>query len=505
MTAKMIYDPSPPMTDPSDDGLKHRILSALKWTVIARSSSQIVTWVITLVVIRVLEPSDYGLMAMSQVITGLLLLLGSSGMGSALEQARHLAPQDVRRVFGLLILLNGALFVITFCAAPLLAAYYRQPAITDVIRALAGGFLLAPFRAVPEALLNRDIDFRRRSLLDVGVTIVSSLAVLYLASRGYGVWALVVGTLGAQLLGTIGINIIRPYAQLPSFRLSGIGNLLAFGGWHTAATIVWYFYSQADILIAGRYLSAADVGYYSVGIYLSSLVLSKLMPLINQVALPAYSRVNNEHGTVAYYLKRVTNAASLICFPVFLGLSCLAPLFIEVVVPKYWGSVLPLVFLCFLMPIRLLSYLLPSAVYAIGKPQVEFQSTVFAAVLTTSSFLVGVHWGLLGLCVAWMASFPVAFAYQLRLSGRVLGLNSREYLRQTIPSLASALGMAAAVLLARNLLSHWPVPAVIQMLTLILFGAVSYVAIVLAAYPDAANDALSLFSLPNVRTRRAAA
>lgn len=453
------------------------------------------TWIITIIVIRLLEPADYGLMAMCQAVTGLLLLLGSAGMGSAVVQAHHLEPHDLQRVFGFLILMNAALFAVVYCGAPLLAAYYRQPEVTAVVRVLAVGFLLAPFRAVPDALLARDIDFRRRSLLDLGVAICSSLVVLAFARMGYGVWALVIGTLGAQVLSTVGINLIRPYTRLPSFRLAGITGLLAFGGWHTGTSIVWYFYSQADILIAGRYLTAAEVGYYSVGIYISSLVLSKLMPLVNQVALPAYSRVNTEPGAIAYYLKRVTNAASLICFPIFLGLSCIAPQFIEIVLPKYWGSVLPLVFLCFLMPVRLLSYLLPSAVYAAGKPRVEFTSTLFAAIIVTGSFLIGVRWGLLGLCIAWLASFPIAFAVQLRRSGRALGIGSAEYLQQTLPSLVSAICMAAAVLLAREVLSAWQVSALVSMLVMISVGAVVYTAILLTAYRSAVDNALSLFSL----------
>ncbi|MHC4730827.1 MAG: oligosaccharide flippase family protein, partial [Planctomycetota bacterium] len=107
--------------------IKEKVLSALRWTVLARVTAQAVTWGITLVVIRLLQPSDYGLMAMSEVFMGLLLLLSDAGLGQALVQAKTVSERQIRQLFGLLVLLSVALFAVLFLAAPAIGAYYGKP------------------------------------------------------------------------------------------------------------------------------------------------------------------------------------------------------------------------------------------------------------------------------------------------------------------------------------------------------------------------------------------
>ena len=166
--------------------IKSKVLSALRWTAAARFSAQLITWSITLVVIRILDPSDYALMAMSEVVFSLLLMTSSTGFESALIQAKEVSRLQVRQIFGTIILLNAVLFAALFLVAPWIGAYYRDPRIVSICRVLGAGFLLVPLIAVPSALLSRDIDFKRKSIVELVAAVLSSVTVLFLAYSGLG-------------------------------------------------------------------------------------------------------------------------------------------------------------------------------------------------------------------------------------------------------------------------------------------------------------------------------
>ena len=248
-----------------------------------------------------------------------------------------------------------------------------------------------------------------------------------------------------------------------------------------------------DIFIAGHYLTVEEVGYYSVGIYVASLVLNKIMPLLNQIALPAYSRVSQEPGAIPYYLKKIVNVAALLCFPLFFGLACVASQFIEFPIPNYMNAILPLVLLCMLMPLRLLSYLLPSAVYAAGKPAVEFSNTAIAAVIVIPAFIISVQWGLIGLCIGWLASFPIVFAIQLYRSAKAIGISISGYLGQTTAGLVCSSGMAVVVLITRSMIDDLGLSVFVELALLTGVGIFSYIVLLVLGYRSSLNEALHMF------------
>ena len=143
--------------------------ASVRRAVMWRSGSQIVAqavaWGSTLAVVRILDPSDYGLFAMTQVVLAFLSFLNGYGFASSLVQDREIDERKVRQAFGMLILVNGAIALIQLALAPLAAAWYRQPMVTDLLRVQALIYLATPFIALPEVMLTRELDFRRPALV----------------------------------------------------------------------------------------------------------------------------------------------------------------------------------------------------------------------------------------------------------------------------------------------------------------------------------------------------
>ena len=145
--------------------LRGSVKNAVLWRSGSQIVAQTVAWGSTLAVVRILEPSDYGLFAMTQVVLAFLSFLNGYGFASSLIQEREVEPMRIRQGFGVLLLLNAGIAAIQLVIAPLAAAWYRQPLIADLLRVQALIYLATPFIALPEALLMRELDFRKPALV----------------------------------------------------------------------------------------------------------------------------------------------------------------------------------------------------------------------------------------------------------------------------------------------------------------------------------------------------
>ena len=215
--------------------LRSRALSGLRWTATARLASQAISWAITLVVIRLLTPGDYGLLAMATVFVALLAMFSEFGLGAAVVQQANIDEHLLRRVFGVILVIHFSLAILLALAAPLIADFYGEPRVVPVVRVLSLQFVLAAFAVVPDAQLQRRMEFRTRSLLDLSGAIVNSFTTLAMALAGAGVWALVAGSLLGQAWKTLGINWFSPFLRSPEFSIKGMRPLITFGGHITAA------------------------------------------------------------------------------------------------------------------------------------------------------------------------------------------------------------------------------------------------------------------------------
>ena len=452
---------------------RNEVLRGLKWTATGRLTSQIVTWGVTIMLLRLLNPEDYGLMALASIFSALFTLLAEVGLGPTLVQNKDLTPQRVKQIFGLVILTNAAAaLTMAFVVSPLVAMFFGEERLQLVIQVIALQFVPAAFAIVPGALLERNLEFRGKTIADLVSNIGGSLLMLWLAYHGFGVMALAWGSLGVATIRAVGLNIARPMSMLPSFDFKGCGGLFNFAGNVTGTQLIWFTYSQADLFIIGKFLGKHDLGIYSVSMDVASLPASRVSAILNQVVFPSLSKVQREGGPVSYYMLVGLRTISLLSFPVMWGLSSVAPELVQVLMGDKWlESVTPLALLCLIMPLRVLSPLLHSGLYAVGRADRSFNITFITAVVMCLSFLVGAQFGLLGLSLAWLVAFPAVFLMNLIGSGACLGLTTGRILGAlSRPALASVV-MYAAVAGSRLAVDA---PAAVKLGALIAIGAATY-------------------------------
>jgi O-antigen/teichoic acid export membrane protein len=452
-----------------------QVLAALKWTVIGRAGTQLVSWAITIVVMRLLTPGDYGLIAMATLFSGLCAVVAEIGMGSSITQSSDITPRQVRQVYAIVVLSNlGIVLLLAAVAAPLAAMFFAEPRVDALICVVALQFVPAVFSVIPSAMLDRDMQYRGRAAVDFVSTLFGALLTLALAYLDQGAFALAWGTVATAALRAAGLNWIKPYREWPLFEFSGVGRMLRFGRDVAANRLVFYLYSQADSFIVGKLLGKHDLGLYSVSMNLASMPASRMAVTIDQVAFPALSKIKREGGDVSRYVLASLRSASLLAFPVMWGMSSVAPELVHTLLGETWAaSVTPLALLCLIMPLRVLSPIVHASLQSIGQANVSFRNTATTAVVMCLAFVVGCQYGLIGLALSWTVVFPLVFLFNLARTAPCLNLTLGRILGALVRPLLAAGIMVGAVAGTRGLLS---LPALPALCILVAAGVASYVA-----------------------------
>jgi len=303
--------------------IRSKVMSALRWSAAARFTGQAVSWAVTIMVIRLLSPGDYGLMAMAMVVVSLLVLLNTLGLDAVLVQEKDLDEQKTRQIFGVVIVVNTLFFALVFGGAGTIAGFYGEAALQPILQVLSVQFLLLIFETLPQSKLERDIDFGKRSIVDFATLVIGSMTTLVLALTGFGVWALIWGTLATNATRMLGLNMITRNLVWPIFSLRGMGQHLSFGGFVTTDRGLWFLFSESDKFIGGKLLGNHLLGFYAVASQLASLPIHKISGLLNAVAFPAFSHAHahTSAATVQGYLLKATRILGIAAFPVFFGMS----------------------------------------------------------------------------------------------------------------------------------------------------------------------------------------
>jgi O-antigen/teichoic acid export membrane protein len=481
-------------TSPLNMSLERQAIIGLKWGATAKVLTQAVAWAVTLLVIRLLVPADYGLMALSAVVLSVVAGIAELGLGASVVQAAAVTRDDVARVQGALFLLNSACAAIVCLSAPLIAQAFGQPRLELVVQVSSVQLLFGAVAAIPEAFAYRDMRFRWLAATDIAGSVATSVTTLALAFSGAGVWALVVGGLIGQAIRT-SLLVFSGVVVRPSFVLRGIGRFLRFGGAWSGARFAWQLTYQADVLIAGRFLTQEAVGIYSVAEQLANMPLDKLMGIVNQVAFPTIAKLQEQLPRMRRRILETVRMLAFAAIPLLWGVGAVAPEFVPVLLGARWqGIVLPLQLIAIVAPLRMLTTLFATTVSALGRSDVELGNTLLSLGVSVVAFLVGVRWEVLGLAVAYVAAVSISFVLNFPRTARIIGLSVGDVLVACRGPVVAGTIMLATIAVARlglDTASQW-----LRLISLIALGAGAYTGIIAlmdrAIYTDAQRIASAL-------------
>jgi teichuronic acid exporter len=455
--------------------IERKAMSALKWAAVAKLVIQIASWAGTLVIVRLLTPEDYGLMAKAAVVCAIAGAIAELGLEAAVVRSADIARDDLRKIYGISLVFGAAMTTAVIAAAPLLASLFREPRLTWPIAGASLQIIVGAAAIIPSALATRDLSFRRLSKIEMISGVSGIAATLLLALLGAGVWALILGTLFGAILRSSALLMFGARVW-PLFSVRGMGEHLKFGLTVVSNRVSYMIVIQSDVLIGSVFLSTTEIGQYSVALQLATLPMAKAMGTINQITLPAVARKQSDLPGVRQAVLKAIGLLSLIAFPTLWGISAVAPELVRVLLgPKWLPSVPALTILPLIVPLRMVCSVLFTTSLALGNRQLDLRNTIASFVLIPSGFFIGAHWGLVGLCSAWLVSVPLAYSVSVPAVLRFIGIRWLDLIAECGGPAVAAGVMYAVVVALRLVLAGQP--EVLALFTLSAAGAFVFLAV----------------------------
>jgi PST family polysaccharide transporter len=421
--------------------LREKAAQGVLWSVIQRWGREGISFLVLAVLSRLLAPEAFGLVAMAFVFTDFAHVFMDQGFTAAIVQRDDLEKAHLDTAFwvsvstGLLFMLGG------IAGSELIAALFREPELGSVVRWLSLVFLLDSLSSTQMAILQRELAFKSLALRSLAAKTTGGIVGVVLAFQGFGVWSLVAQKLAGGAMGVV--VLWRTSDWRPGFKMSlrHYKELFRFGIAVVGNNLLKTFTRKADHFVIGYFLGSTLLGFYTVGYRLLRVIMRVVTGIINAVAFPAFSRLqeNPERMRRAFY--KVTQYTSLLSFPVFLGLAALAPEVVPAIFGDKWAASVPVLqVLAFTGVLESVSVFNGTVMRASGRPAWQFGIALLTAVFSLIGYAIAVRWGI----VAVAASFVIVSYLLAPVSyvavRRLIQIDFRTYARQfALPGAASLL------------------------------------------------------------------
>lgn len=430
--------------------MKDRIARSVFWMVWSRGGVQILTFLGTLLVARMLRPGDYGLMALTGIWIYASELLAEMGLGAAIVQFRDLDDGELNACFWVTMAVACSTYGILFVAAPAISRWFAAPGLRQILPFAALTLPLVAIRVVPDSLLRKRLALHRIAQAEIVAGLVTTPLMVALAWEGAGVWALVAGAVCLSLVQTIVIFVFARWT--PGLRVSGdrIRAILKYSIATLGQRITWAVFNQTDTLVLGKVAGAVVLGFYSMAMRLATLPVSKVTVAANQLAIPIMAELQTDRAAMRGKFLRGLRLVALLTAPLCVGTAVIAPDLIPVVLTAKWLPAVPVLqVLCLYALIRSADTLLPPVLLARYRVTYFFWWTIVMLIVMPVAFWAGAKWsGALGVAVAWVLVYPIYPAALAREAFREMELSWTTVWEEVRPIVGASVFMAIVVFAA---------------------------------------------------------
>lgn len=321
--------------------LKHKVVKGVAWQTIEKICSAVLQFVVSLVLLSLLKPSDYGLMAIVAAFPAILMPLVDSGFSQALIRKKDVDDLDYSSVFYVNIAISVALYTILVAIAPACARFFAAPDFVVLAPVL---YLLIPinsFSNIQNAILQRTMEFKSLSLYVLIANAVSSALAIWMALEGYGVWALVGQRLGVVIVKTALMWWGSRWRPKFIFSLDRIRGMFRYGSRILLSDLVSNIYYQISNLFIGKYYTKTDLGYYDRGNKIKEMPVTSTIMAVLGVTFSAFSRQKEDKVKLNANARKVYIIWAFVMFPLMCGLIAIAEDMFRVLLPELWLPAVP--------------------------------------------------------------------------------------------------------------------------------------------------------------------
>lgn len=318
-----------------------KVFSNFIWRFAERCGAQLVTFIVSIVLARILTPSDYGTIALVTVFTTILQVFIDSGLSTALIQKKDADDLDFSSVFYFNFVICIILYLIMFVSAPFIANFYKDPSLVSIVRVISLTLIISGVKGVQQSYVSRHMLFKRFFFSTLGGTIFSAVLGIIMAYAGFGVWAIVFQQLSNNAIDTLILWITVKWRPIKKFSWSRLKTLLSFGWKMLASSLLDTVYNNLRNMIIGKLYTSADLAFYNQGDKFPKLIVTNINTSIDSVLLPTMSNEQDNHVRVKDMTRRAIKISTYIMAPLMIGLAFCAKSIVQLVLTDKWLPCVP--------------------------------------------------------------------------------------------------------------------------------------------------------------------
>lgn len=422
------------------------VFSNLTWRFLERIGAQGITFVVSIVLARLLDPGHFGQVALITVFTNFLYVFVDSGFGSALIQKKDADEMDFSTVFYFNLAMCSVLYVLLFLCAPWIAKFYNDMAMVPMIRVAGLTLLVSGVKNVQQAYVSRNMMFRKFFYATLGGTIFSAFLGIFLAYEGMGTWALIFQQLSNTCIDTVILWIVVKWRPVGRFSRERFKGLFSFGWKLLVSSLLETAYQDLKQLVIGKKYTKEDLAYFNNGHKLPSVVVGNVNSSIGSVLFPALSSEQSDRSLVKSHVRRAIRTSSFIMWPMLMGLAaCAEPLVRLVLTDKWLPSVPYLRIACFcsgLMPIHTTNL---QAIKALGRSDWFLRLEIAKKIVGLTVIFIAMRYGVMAIAVSGIFSSIIATLINSYPNRKLIGYSYWEQIKDILPSFGLASFMAGVV------------------------------------------------------------
>jgi|WetSurMetagenome_2_1015567.scaffolds.fasta_scaffold00113_33 O-antigen/teichoic acid export membrane protein len=460
----------------SDQNVSTR--SQLYWFTLLKIPTHIVAFVISILVARILDPNDFGIMGIAMMLIGYANLFTDFGLSEAVIQKGIRDYKTLTSIFTLNLAFSIGLAILFYASAEHIAVFFNSAECEDVIKVMSSVFIISSFATIPYAILRRDMNFKTLALVQLNHSLLMSFITLFLALYNYGYWALAFGQLVPSVLMAVYVCFRVRWMPGVSYNYSAMKPVMDFGVWNFLKTQLGFVAQHTDRFIIGRWLGTTSLGLYDKALTTAETPYNSVTMNINGVMFSAFSKIREDKKLLRQQFKKSLALLSFINFPIYFGILVIAPYFVISLLGEKWAPmIIPFQIILFSYLFKTFSGMIASLNVGIGQYRnhtIRFFIS-WLAFIAACFFLLDLD--IPGIALAYLVHNLCFVILCMNLSLKSIELSWKDALRVILPGAIASLFM----LLVTWMITYFLLPeyTFANMIFIIIAGAFAYCGFIL--------------------------
>ena len=422
------------------------VIKSFFWKFFERIGFQLMNFVVTIVLARLLLPEQYAAISLIMIFINICNVIIDGGLNTALVQKKDSDDVDFSTIFYISLVVAALLYLLLYFTAPGIAAFYDMPYLVPVIRVLGVNLFFYVFNSIQRAYVSKHMLFDKLFYGSISAVIVSGAIGIYLAYRGWGIWALVGQNLVSQVVGCLVLWFAIKWRPVLKFSVDRLKVLFDYGWKILGTNLITVLFVEIRKMCIGKLYTPSSLAYYEKGEHFPNLVMSNIFASVQSVMFPTFSKSQDDAASVKNIMRRSTKMLCFVIYPLMVGMIFAAEPIVRILLTEKWMPVADFIKIMsianFFRPISIINW---EAIKALGHSGITFKLEIVKKIIDVIILLVSISYGVYAIAWGMVLYNFICIFINLAPNVRLLGYRIREQLLDVMPSLLISLGMGVAI------------------------------------------------------------